>query len=392
MHSPSVKKSQEEPKREKSSVLACNGTRKEQFFSLFPEAPPFRFRQFETALFDPSFKDFSGISTMPFLMRERLDEKMPWLALRPAHVLESVKKDTYKAVVTLGDEARVETVLMHNARGQWTVCVSAQVGCAMACTFCATGKMGFTRNLISDEIVDQYRFWKMFLHERPKLPERISNVVFMGMGEPLANYDAVKLAIQELLKHTDLGPTHITVSTVGLLPMLRKILKDPEWPAVRLAVSLHSADSETRKAMMPTSFDTFLEELMVWTKEYFEKNESRRRHLTFEYVMLSKINDTEMHAEALIRFARRVGKVRINLIPYNFTPQNSKRIAGPARNDSRSDSGRQAGSVYRDSLSVDFTRFETLLKEAGVTVMRRRTMGDDIAAACGQLIVEKTLS
>ena len=131
---------------------------------------------------------------------------------------------------------------------------------------------------------------------------------------------------------------------------------------------------------------------MVWTKEYFEKNESRRRHLTFEYVMLSKINDTEMHAEALIRFARRVGKVRINLIPYNFTPQNSKRIAGPARNDSRSDSGRQAGSVYRDSLSVDFTRFETLLKEAGVTVMRRRTMGDDIAAACGQLIVEKTLS
>src|SRR3989344_9706581 len=109
--------------------------------------------------------------------------------------------------------------------------------------------------------------------------------------------------------------------------MLRKILKDPEWPAVRLAVSLHSADSETRKAMMPTSFDTFLEELQVWTKEYFEKNESRRRHLTFEYVMLSKINDTEAHAESLIRFARRVGKVRINLIPYNFT-----------------------GSVYRDSL------------------------------------------
>jgi len=143
-------------------------SRKEQFFSLFPEAPPFRFRQFETALFDPSSKDFSGISTMPLLMREKLEEKMPWLALRQAHVLESAKKDTYKAIVELGDKTRVETVLMRNARGQWTVCVSAQVGCAMACTFCATGKMGFTRNLISDEIVDQYRFWNVFLRKRSR--------------------------------------------------------------------------------------------------------------------------------------------------------------------------------------------------------------------------------
>ncbi|MDO8565639.1 MAG: 23S rRNA (adenine(2503)-C(2))-methyltransferase RlmN [Candidatus Moranbacteria bacterium] len=340
--------------------------RKEQFFSLFPEAPAFRFRQFETALFDPTLRDFSGISNMPLPMRETLDKQMAWLSLHPAHVLESVKKDTYKAIVELGDKTRVETVLMHNARGQWTVCVSAQVGCAMGCTFCATGKMGFTRNLLSDEIVDQYRFWKIFLHKQSEASGRISNIVFMGMGEPLANYDHVKESIGQLLRETDLGPTHITVSTVGLLPMLRKIVKDPEWPAVRLAVSLHSADSDTRKAMMPSSFDTFLEELLEWAKSYFEKNESRRRHLTFEYVMLSKINDTEKHAEALIRFARRVGKVRINLIPYNFT-----------------------GSVYRDSLPADFARFETLLKDAGVTVMRRRTMGDDIAAACGQLIVEK---
>lgn len=350
--------------------------RKEQFFSLFPEAPAFRFRQFETALFDPTLRDFSGISNMPLPMRETLDKQMAWLSLHPAHVLESVKKDTHKAIVELGDsprsssgvagKTRVETVLMHNARGQWTVCVSAQVGCAMGCTFCATGKMGFTRNLLSDEIVDQYRFWKIFLHKRSQASGRISNIVFMGMGEPLANYDNVKESIGQLLRETDLGPTHITVSTVGLLPMLRKIVKDPEWPAVRLAVSLHSADSDTRKAMMPSSFDTFLEELEEWAKSYFEKNESRRRHLTFEYVMLSKINDTEKHAEALIRFARRVGKVRINLIPYNFT-----------------------GSVYRDSLPADFARFETSLKDAGVTVMRRRTMGDDIAAACGQLIVEK---
>lgn len=346
-------------------------SRKEQFVALYPDAPLFRFRQFEAALFDLAQNNFSGVSNMPLSMRETLDAHIPWLSLSLAHLLESAKKDTYKAIIELGDGKRVETVLMRNARGQWTVCVSSQVGCAMACTFCATGQMGFTRNLIADEIVDQVRFWFAFLKKQTTLSpvegsQRISNIVFMGMGEPLANYDNIKETIRQLILHTDIGPTHITVSTVGLLPMLRKILKDPDWPAVRLAVSLHSADSVTRKAMMPSSFDAFLEELIVWTAEYFEKYESRRHHLTFEYVMLSKINDTEKHAEALIRFARRVGKVRINLIPYNFT-----------------------GSVYRDSLPADFARFEELLKEAGVVVTRRRTMGDDIAAACGQLIVEK---
>jgi adenine C2-methylase RlmN of 23S rRNA A2503 and tRNA A37 len=161
-------------------------------------------------------------------MRETLDACIPWLSLSLAHLLESVKKDTYKAIVELGDGKRVETVLMQNARGQWTVCVSSQVGCAMACTFCATGTMGFTRNLIADEIVDQVRFWNSFLAGRPEPEERISNIVFMGMGEPLANYENVKETIRQLLLHTDLGPTHITVSTVGLLPMLRKLLKDPE--------------------------------------------------------------------------------------------------------------------------------------------------------------------
>src|SRR3990167_11527338 len=276
-------------------------TRKEQFFSLFLEAPPFRFRQFETALFDPSFKDFSGISTMPLPMRERLEEKMPWLALRLAHVLESVKKDTYKAIVELADNTRVETVLMRNARSQWTVCVSAQVGCAMACTFCATGRMGFTRNLTADEIIDQYRFWLAFLHARPEIPQYISNIVFMGMGEPLANYAEGRTALNTLLTYTEIGPTRITVSTVGLLPMLERLLDDPEWPPVRLAVSLHSADGATRRAIMPSSYDAFLEKLLEWTGKYFEKFQSRRRHLTFEYVMLSKVNDSVRHAEALIR-------------------------------------------------------------------------------------------
>ena len=341
-------------------------SRKEQFHQLFGAVPAFRLRQMEEALFSSVFHGFADISSMPLAMRETLGREIPWLAVHEVQVFESVKKDTFKAVVETADKKRIETVLMKNARAQWTVCVSSQVGCAMACTFCATGTMGFTRNLSADEIIDQVRFWQIFLSKRPALPERISNIVFMGMGEPLANYERVKESILMLLKYTDIGMTRITVSTVGLLSMLRKLLDDPTWPAVRLAVSLHSADSKTRESMMPTSFPGFLDELTVWTKTYFEKFDSRRRHLTFEYVMLSKVNDTEMHAHALAAFAQKVGKVRINLIPYNFT-----------------------GSVYRDSLPGDFARFEKTLGDAGVTVTRRRTMGDDIAAACGQLIVEK---
>lgn len=341
-------------------------SRTEKFKNLFPQAPSFRLKQLEEALFSPAFQGFADVSTIPLSMREVVVKELAWFSITEVQVFESVKKDTFKAVVETVDGKRVETVLMKNARNQWTVCVSSQVGCAMACTFCATGTMGFTRNLSSDEIIDQVRFWNQFLEKRPELERRISNVVFMGMGEPLANYDNVKETLRLLLTYTDIGMTRITVSTVGLLPMLDKVLRDESWPAVRLAVSLHSADSETRKNIMPSSYDGFLDTLVEWTEKYFEKFESRRRHLTFEYVMLSKINDTEDHAKALIRFAQRVGKVRINLIPYNFT-----------------------GSVYRDSLPGDFMRFQKQLEDAGVVVTRRRTMGDDIAAACGQLVVEK---
>lgn len=372
-------------------------SRKEKFTELFPTALRFRWQQIEGALFDPTFKNFGDITTLPQEVRTKLDRELKWLALEPVAVLESRKKDTYKAVIALADGKRVETVLMKNARGYYSVCVSSQVGCAMACTFCATGRMGFTRNLSTDEIIDQYRFWQYFLAEKEEvthppdslrdppaggesLPVRsdtldvsgrragyISNLVFMGMGEPLANYDNVKETLRLLLANTDMGPTRITVSTVGLLPMLEKVLHDEAWPPVRLAVSLHSADSQTRQAMMPTSYDGFLEKLVDWTSQYFKKFESRRRHLTFEYVMLSQVNDTVHHAEMLIEFARKVGKVRINLIPYNFT-----------------------GSIYRDSLSADFAQFEETLRQAGVDVTKRRTMGEDIAAACGQLIVKSS--
>lgn len=351
-------------------------TRWEEFRALFPNEPAFRYRQIARALFDSVLLDWNGMTTLSKEMRETLSKNISWMSLRKVIVLESRRHDTEKAVLECVDGARIETVLMRNARGHWSVCVSSQVGCAMGCTFCATGSMGFTRNLTTDEIVDQFRFWQYHLAERGGNREAkeddgtsslISNVVFMGMGEPLANYESVREAIRMLLENTSLGATRITVSTVGLLPALRRLLGDPLWPSVRLAVSLHSADGETRKRFMPSSYEAFLDDLAIWTAEYFAIHGERRQHLTFEYILLSGVNDSEEDGEKLIQFARRVGKVKVNLIPYNETA-----------------SGHEGSKEDRAS------NFLARLNQAGVTATIRRAMGDDIAAACGQLVSKKT--
>lgn len=337
-------------------------TRSSTFQKLFRDIPKFRLKQISQALFDPAISGWNDITTLPKELREELSA-VPWVSYVHSHVLESRKKDTFKALLTLEDGAKIETVLMENRRKQWTICVSSQVGCAMGCMFCATGKMGFKRNLTADEIVDQYRFWMYFLTKRLDLPQRISNIVFMGMGEPLNNYDGVKESVRTLLASTDLGPTRITVSTVGVLPSLQKLLTDPEWPNTRIALSLHSADPITRKAIVPTSFEKFIPDLKAWISEYSKKFGNRRRHLTFEYVMLHDINDTPKHAELLAQMSALLGHIKINLIPYNFT-----------------------GETFKCSSPEHIKRFKNILETCGATVTVRKTMGDDIAAACGQLI------
>jgi len=328
--------------------------------------PKFRLKQAEEALFFAGWNSWQEVSTLSFVVREALNKEIPWMTVEKVAVLKSKDGATYKAVVkALSDGERFETVLMKNARGHWSVCVSSQVGCAMRCTFCATGKMGLIRNLTSDEIVDQYRFWKLFLFEHPDFSQVITNIVFMGMGEPLNNYENVREALQQLLAQTEMGPTRMVVSTVGLVPMLHNLLNDPMWPPVRLAVSLHSADPKVRQEIMPTSYPDFLQKLAEWAREYFDKFDSRRRHVTFEYIMLEGVNDTPEAADLLARFANQVGKVRINLIPYNTT-----------------------ASKYKKSAGERVQSLQNRLEAKGVTVTKRRTMGDDIAAACGQLVTE----
>jgi len=338
-------------------------TRHEQFVERFPREPGFRWRQVEDALFSDA-DGWDMVTTLPKAMKEELAREMPWSTVASAACLNNARKDTYKAALKLVDGQMIESVLMKNPRDQWTICVSSQVGCAMRCAFCATGKMGLKRNLTSDEIVDQYRYWRAFLKQHPELPPRISNIVFMGMGEPLANYENVRETLKVLLRQTDLGETRITVSTVGVLPRLEQILTDQDWPHVKLAISLHSADPKTRKEIVPTSYEDFLPKLADWARRYETILGNRRHHLTFEYVMLKGVNDTEHHARVLADFVQSIGHVKVNLIPYNFTD-----------------------SEFERSTDEGIDRFLSILSQGSVDATRRRTMGDDIAAACGQLIV-----
>lgn len=338
-------------------------SRREQFETLFPSEPSFRWKQIEDAFFS-SAKGWTDVTTISKSMREAL-AAIPWISVNPQTIQVSGNGDTHKALLKVAGDKQIESVLMKNRAGAWTICVSSQVGCAMRCGFCATGKMGLTRSLIADEIVDQYRFWVQYLSEHPELDKRISNIVFMGMGEPLANYEEVKQTLNLILKHTDIGPTHITVSTVGVLPRLEQLLTDPDWPHVRLAVSLHSAIEETRKKIVPTSYDEFLPKLADWAKRYLQTFGNRRHHLTFEYVMLKGVNDTPAHAKALAVFVNRIGRIKVNLIPYNLT-----------------------GVEFARSEDSAIDRFLDILHANHLIATTRRTMGDDIDAACGQLIVE----
>jgi 23S rRNA (adenine2503-C2)-methyltransferase len=334
--------------------------RVELFREAWPRAERFRERQFFGALFSGHLSSWDEVSVFAKPIRERFAQSVPWILWRETVVRESENGDTYKALLeSIEDSARIETVLMKNTRGHFTVCVSSQVGCAMKCAFCATGALGFMRNLSDDEIVDQVRFWKDFLKNRG-MDGDITNVVYMGMGEPLANDLEVRSSLRMLIEYGGIGVTRITVSTVGLIPKLKALLNDPQWPSVRIAISLHSADEALRKTLMPTSYEGFLRDLSDWVYAYHKTFGERRRHITFEYVLLGGVNDTEYYANLLAKFVNRLRFVKVNIIPWNEA------------ND----------GFYPSSLGEEFVQ---KLKSRGVVTTIRRSRGADIAAACGQL-------
>ncbi len=332
-------------------------SRDEQFRILFPNEPAFRIKQIRSAAFNFKANGWEDVTNLSKEIREKASKQIPWISLKEVKILESADKGASKALLETEDGLRLETVLMKNKRGEWTICVSSQIGCPIGCAFCATGAMGFKRNLISDEIVDQYRFWRKFLEVG-----RISNIVFMGMGEPMLNYKNIKEAVKTTLEFTDLGPIKITVSTSGVLEQMEAMMQDEEWPPVRIAISLHAPNEKKRKKLIKQTPPDFYKRLLDWSKNY-NKSASRRQHLTFEYLLIDDVNDSEEDARELANFILKTGLNKINLIPYNII----------------------AGSKFSRSQKEKVSAFKKIISSRGIDITERHSLGGDIDGACGQL-------
>ncbi len=294
------------------------------------------------------------LTTLPKVLRAELAKELP-PALTEDSRLTGDAGQTVKWLFRLADGALVETVLMHYEQRS-TVCVSTQAGCAMACGFCATGQMGFDRHLRTGEIVEQVVRAQMEAGSR-----RVSNVVFMGMGEPLANYDRTWAAIERLHGDFGLSARHLTVSTVGVVPGIRRLTH--ESLPINLAVSLHAADNDLRDELVPINRRYPLEVLADACAEYVA---ATRRRLSFEWALIHDVNDRLEDAVRLADYAKRLG-AHINLIPLNPTPDWPTRGSSPQRVRS----------------------FAAEVNSHGGNATVRRTRGADIKAACGQLRTDR---
>ena len=318
---------------------------------------PFRLKQLYRAATKELVGDIDDVTTLPKELRAQLRERgVSFSSVAPVVIQRSQDGQTSKGLFRLRDGNEVEAVLMEHRGDRTTVCISSQAGCAFACAFCSTGQAGFTRNLDATEIFDQALFFARELATRGK---RITNIVFMGMGEPFHNYEAVMNAVA--LLHDPhglgLGHRHITISTVGLVDKIDRFAD--EGLQVNLAISLHAPSDRVRSAIMPVNrkFDTA--ELMAAVERYVEKT---HRKVFFEYVMLEGVNDDETCARELAELMR--GKLyHVNLIPYNSTPDGSFQGTSDAR----------------------IWAFAKVLDDARVPTTVRYNMGRDISAACGQL-------
>ncbi len=324
-------------------------------------AQPFRARQLMKWIYRRGESDFARMTDLAKDFRERLAAVAE---VRPPDVVtaqasaDGTRKWLLRAPGATGVEQAIETVFIPEP-GRGTLCISSQVGCALDCSFCSTAQQGFNRNLSAAEIVGQVWLANRELGMSPEGARVITNVVFMGMGEPLANYRAVLPAIQVLLDDLgyDLSRRRVTLSTSGLVPQLYRLAEDCN---VALAVSLHAPSDALRDELVPINRRHPIRELLAACWHYLEKQNGR--NITFEYVMLDGVNDRPEHARELARLLAG-HEAKVNLIPFNTFP----------------------GTRYRCSAPAAIERFREILLGAGVMVTTRRTRGDDIDAACGQL-------
>jgi 23S rRNA (adenine2503-C2)-methyltransferase len=318
---------------------------------------PFRARQVLQWIHQRNATGFEEMTDLSLKLRAQLTD-IATIRL-PEMIAENRSTDgTVKWLFESGAGQAVETVFIPEP-GRGTLCISSQVGCALDCSFCATGAQGFNRNLSVDEIIGQVTHANRHLPPRPNGEPAVTNVVFMGMGEPLANYRNVVPALELLLSDYAYGLSRrrITVSTSGIVPQIDKLGDDCN---VSLAVSLHAPNDELRNALVPINRIHPIAELLEACWRYAAKRSNR--FITFEYVMLKGVNDSLQHAEELAALLAKK-PAKINLIPFNpFT-----------------------GNDLQRSSQAAISAFQARLRERGLVATTRRTRGDDIDAACGQL-------
>lgn len=331
---------------------------------------PYRAKQLLQWIYKQCVSSFDEMTDLPNEFRDRLKSETNLFTLKVLEEKESTDKKTRKLLFGLDDGKTLESTLMfyeqnEKRRERRTVCVSTQVGCAMGCQFCATGQQGYERNLRPGEIIEQVLFFKRYIRqnidsEDLELTRRaITNVVFMGMGEPLANYDNVKKAITILNSKygMELGARQITLSTAGLVPQIKRLAEEPLH--LELAISLHAATNELRNKLMPVNKKHPLEELIPASKYYFD---ATGRRPTFEYALFQGINDSSHHARQLSSLLKGMN-CSVNII-----------VGNPTEN-----------CEYRSSNLQQAMSFQKQLFALGIFSTIRISKGTDIDAGCGQL-------
>jgi 23S rRNA (adenine2503-C2)-methyltransferase len=325
---------------------------------LLKQEPAYRLKQVKRAISKDLISNWSEATTIPQDLRRRLERGCPLYIQAKTYISSS--GDSIKALITLHDNVKIESVLMRHKDKRNTVCVSSQVGCPLKCTFCATGRMGFKRNLNPSEIIEQVIFFARLLRMEAK---KVTNIVFMGMGEPFLNYDNVIEAIRILNDKEGfaLGARHFSVSTVGITEGIRKLAQ--EKLQVNLAISLHAPTNDLRIKLMPINKQYPIENVMSAADYYISKT---NRKVMFEYILIKDVNDS-------LAFAEKLGKLLqdklcvVNLIPCN--PMDK----------------------VRPSSQVRLEKFKRILEGSGIPVVQRYSFGQDIHAACGQLAGRETI-
>ena len=322
----------------------------------------FRARQAKKSVFARLIADWEEASDLPADLRDLLKHKIAISEISPIVREESAKGDAIKILFQASDGFFVEAVLMKHDRNRRTVCVSSQVGCAMNCSFCATGKLGFQRNLTAGEIVDQVLYFARMLKDKK---EAVTNVVYMGMGEPFNNYDNVMESVR-ILNDKDglnLGARHISISTCGVAAGIKKFAD--EKSQINLAISLHAPTDEIRSKIMPVNLAYPLKKLMPAIADYVEKT---RRKVMFEYILLGGVNDSDECARELAGLMKGNKLYHVNIIKYHQTFMKG-----------------ESTPTFRASSQEQMRRFFDILKKAGISCTFRVSFGEDIAGACGQL-------